>query len=282
MLRKIKHILKLYKWLLSFAIACSSVVGYSLFGLIVISNVFIILTGVFFQSAAASALNQYYERQSDKLMHRTKNRPIPSGKLSEKEAIIAIIISLIIGTTLLAYLSVIAAILGIFNLLLYVYVYTPLKYKSHLAIIPGGMVGAIPPLMGWFSGGDDTLSAPIVFYAVFMFFWQIPHFMLLNLKHIDDYNKAGITTLGNSVSDRNFGRIFLLWCCGTIGISLMFPLVGIVTGAIGTFFLLLVNVITIVALSLFVFKTHFKKHITQANIIVHSYLLINIVLIAFN
>lgn len=281
MFRKLITIWVLYKWLLSVAIAISAVIGYILTGESELYTLLLLFCGVFFQSAAAAALNQYYERNTDALMERTRKRPIPSGKMTTQSAVIAILVALISGTILLSFVNLYTAGLGLFNLVLYVYVYTPLKYKTHLAIIPGGFVGAIPPLMGWIAAANQHHWYPIVFYATFMFFWQIPHFLLLNYKYAGDYQKAGISTLYTSVSHNVFGLIFFVWFCGTLIISQMFPLVGLIRGITPMLTLLIINIAVFAVFGYLVFGNEGKK-IAFGQMLLYGYLLFQMAIIAFS
>lgn len=271
---------RLCKSILSIAIAISALVGFSISHLANSHSVLFLFFGVFFLSAGASALNQYLERNTDALMLRTLSRPIPSGAISSKQALVATSVCVILGAFLLSFLSQYAVLLGLLNVVLYAFVYTPLKYKSNLATIPGGLVGAIPPLMGWFAAGEQTFSVGILFFATFMFLWQIPHFLILNIKYSEDYKKAGISTLVGDFSQDKMKMIFLLWASCAIIVSFLFPLVGIVTEPIQMYILLGLNIIVLALFFYLVFYKNGEK-IVKGNIFMHSYLLFQFLLIVF-
>jgi protoheme IX farnesyltransferase len=272
--------LKLCKSILSIAIAFSAIVGYSISQTIHFQSAFLLFLGVFFLSAGASALNQYLERKTDTLMQRTASRPIPAGIITPKKALITVVICIALGTLILSFLSLYTVLLGLLNVVLYAFVYTPLKYKSNLATIPGGLVGAIPPLMGWFAAGEQTFSIGIVFFATFMFLWQIPHFLILNLKYSEDYKKAGISTIVGDFSQEKMKMIFLLWACCAIIVSFLFPIVGLVSGIFQMYLLLSLN---IAILALFIYLVFYRngRKLVKGNIFMHSYLLLQFLLIVY-
>jgi len=276
----IKQYARLCKSILSIAIAFSAIVGFAISQTLYFQSVLLLFVGVFFLSAGASALNQYLERKTDALMQRTASRPIPSGFIKPKQALIAIVICIVLGTIVLSFLSFYSVLLGLLNIVLYAFVYTPLKYKSNLATIPGGLVGAIPSLMGWFAAGEQTFSVGILFFATFMFLWQIPHFLILNLKYSDDYKKAGISTLVGDFSQDKMKMIFFLWASCAIIVSFLFPVVGIVTGPIQMYILLGLNIAVLVMFSYLVFYRNGER-IVKGNIFMHSYLLVQFLLIVF-
>jgi heme o synthase len=271
---------RLCKSILSVAIAFSSIVGFAISQSVNSSSVILLFFGVFFLSAGASALNQYLERNTDALMLRTASRPIPSGIISPKKALLVIIICIALGSFLLSFLSFYTVLLGLLNILLYAFVYTPLKYKSNLAIIPGGLVGAIPPLMGWFAAGEQTLSVGILFFATFMFLWQIPHFLILNIKYSEDYKKAGISTVVGDFSHDKMKMIFFLWASCAIIVSFLFPVVGIITELLQMYLFLSLNIVILALFSYLVFYKN-GEQIVKGNIFMHCYLLFQFLLIVF-
>ena len=182
--------------------------------------------GVFFLAAGAGALNQYQERDVDALMHRTARRPLPSGRMRPLSALV-IAISLIVIGTLFLMPQPVAVLLGLFTVLWYNGVYTPLKRVSAFAAIPGGVVGSVPPVIGWVSAGGDPFDIRILAVAFFFFVWQVPHFWLLLLRIGDDYARAGLPTLTRLFSREQLARIIYVWMIATVVACLSMPMFGV-------------------------------------------------------
>ena len=148
--------------------------------------------GILFLACGSAAINHYQERKTDALMSRTKNRPLPAGKITPVSAILIALILLVSGSVLLYFgAGLLGMGLGLLNLIWYNGIYTPLKKINPLSIIPGSLVGAIPPAVGWVAGGGSIFDPQILIIATFFFIWQIPHFWLLLLVLDKDYQKAG-------------------------------------------------------------------------------------------
>lgn len=183
------------------------------------------LLGVFILACGSSAINHYQERITDALMDRTKGRPIPSGRISDKYAITVSIILVVLGLGIIYFSSnVIALILGAVALIWYNVIYTPLKKKYALAVVPGSVIGALPPMIGWVASGGYLFDMEIIALAFFFFIWQIPHFWLLLLIHGKDYDKAGFPTLTKIFSDSQLGRITFVWIAALSTSCLLIPL----------------------------------------------------------
>ncbi|MBI5664647.1 MAG: protoheme IX farnesyltransferase [Nitrospirae bacterium] len=175
-------------------------------------NFTIMVTGVFLLASGASALNQYQEREIDALMERTKSRPLPSGNISPREALYLSAALILSGTLLLLARSYFtAAALGVFAVVWYNGVYTDLKRLSAFAPVPGALVGAIPPAIGWSSAGGDLLDPMLPALCVFFFIWQVPHFLFLSLSNAKDYKKAGLPTISGIFSNGQIARINSVW-----------------------------------------------------------------------
>ena len=145
--------------------------------------------------AAANAFNCVLERESDKYMARTRNRPLPSGRM---DPWVAVVFASGLAAVSLPALALLAngltALLGCAALLLYVWVYTPLKSRTHWAMVVGAVPGAIPPLMGW-TAATGEVSKPAVALFLILFFWQLPHFIAIALFRMPEYRKAGLTSV---------------------------------------------------------------------------------------
>lgn len=151
--------------------------------------------GIALLSSGASALNQYLERDLDRLMRRTQARPLPAGKLSPSEAaVFGISLSIIATLYLATFINSLSALLGLATLASYLFVYTPLKTKTTLSTVFGAFPGAMPPFIGWVAArGQIGVEAWILFAILFL--WQFPHFLAIAWMYRDDYARAGIKML---------------------------------------------------------------------------------------
>ncbi|WP_018618786.1 heme o synthase [Spirosoma luteum] len=190
---KIRAYVELIKLKLTLAVVFSGVFGYCLaidtvnwwkiLALVVAS---ISITG------AANIINQIIEKDSDKVMKRTAVRPLPTGRLSVKEATVFAFLLFGIGCYLFVdVFNIRAAALAVLSLLLYGFVYTPLKRKGQIAVFVGALPGAFPPMIGWVAATNHFGWAPGILFAI-QFFWQFPHFWAIGWLAFDEYKKAGI------------------------------------------------------------------------------------------
>lgn len=225
MMEKIKILLELAKIRITLFVMITTFFGYISFSGALSWHMLYPLIGILFLACGSAAINHIQERNTDALMSRTKKRPIPSGKISLKNAILFTGLLLILGAVILFLSSgLIPLLLGLLNLIWYNIIYTPLKKKSPLAIIPGSLVGAIPPMVGWTAAGGALLDPQNLILAFFFFIWQIPHFWLLLLVLDKDYEKAGFPVLTKLFSHEQLSRITFIWMFATVVTSFMFPL----------------------------------------------------------
>ena len=219
------NILALMKYKISIAVSFTAITGYLVFTKSVDLNIIPLILGIFLLASGSSALNQYQESDYDAKMPRTKNRPIPSGKMKPVEALIISIILIILGSLIFYYfLNETTALLGLINVVWYNLIYTNLKRVTPFAVVPGSLVGAIPALIGWTAAGGYVFDKSIVFIAFFLFIWQIPHFWLLMLKYGAEYEQAGFPTINQTTSPEYLKIIILAWIIATSTSSLMVPL----------------------------------------------------------
>jgi protoheme IX farnesyltransferase len=157
-------------------------------------------------AAGTSALNHYFERDSDALMRRTASRPLPSGQLNPREAFWFAVTLIVFGTAYLALATnPLATMLGIATSVLYLCAYTPLKRRTTLATCVGAFPGAVPPLIGW-AAARGSLSIEAWFLYALLFLWQFPHFDAIAWVYREDYKRAGIQMI--SVDDPKGKRTF--------------------------------------------------------------------------
>ena len=169
-------------------------------------NFLMAMIGTALVSAGSCVLNNYLEREFDGLMKRTMNRPIPSGIVSSKNAFIFGLTLSALGVSILLFVNVLTVALAIATLLLYVAVYTPLKRKTTLSLLIGGLPGALPALGGW-TATTDGIGSGGLFFAGLMFFWQMPHFLALSWMYKQDYERGGYAML--AVKDASGRRLAL-------------------------------------------------------------------------
>lgn len=143
----------------------------------------------------ACMINCYMEKDIDALMERTKNRPLPSGRLQPETALwtgIGLIVACL--GALLFVVNPLTALLGLVATLVYVFLYTPMKKKTSWALFAGAIPGALPPLMGWTSVTNSIGELGVVLFGI-LFIWQLPHFLSISIYHMDDYNSAELKTV---------------------------------------------------------------------------------------
>jgi protoheme IX farnesyltransferase len=201
---------------LSIAVTLSAVTGYFIFTGKPSHHLFLLTGGVFLLAAGASALNQVSERDQDNLMRRTMTRPLPLHKISTGTALWFSLFHLLSGALILLFTGLIPALFGIINIIFYNLLYTRLKKITVLAVIPGALVGAIPPVIGFTAAGGTFFTPDILLFSGFMFLWQLPHFWLIIMKHQEDYRKAGFKTFPEHLTEKQIKNLIFLWAvCST-------------------------------------------------------------------
>lgn len=179
-------------------------------------------------ASAASALNQWIERDTDGLMERTKNRPLPAGRLEPPAVLIFGLAVGVLGTAYLAlFVNTLTAGLGLGTVLLYVLAYTPMKRVSSLCTIVGAVPGALPPVMGWAAARNDLSTGAWVLFAV-LFLWQMPHFLAIAWMYRDDYRNGGQPMLPVLDPDgMRTARQMVLYCLALLPVSLLPTVIGL-------------------------------------------------------
>ena len=218
----IKDYLSFTKALLSAAVGIPGVFVYFLATEEITSDLWVSLFAIFLLALGVCALNQFQERHLDALMPRTKNRPLVTGRISEKEAI-GIIIGLIGFSMLVIYTVLAFTGVAIFALVILIYngIYTPMKKINPYAVFPGALLGVIPPVIMWMAAGENLLNPSFLALAWFYFIWQMPHFWLLVLVYHKDYKEAGFPTMIEVLGGEGLARITYIWILFTIISGLM-------------------------------------------------------------
>jgi heme o synthase len=175
-----------------------------------------LVTGVFLMACGACALNHWQERATDALMRRTARRPIPSGRIKPGHALFFAVALVCAGAIVLFFTGALAApLLGLAAVLWYNGFYTWFKSRNAFAVIPGALVGAIPPVIGWIAGGGSLLDPRLVVLSFFFFMWQVPHFLIHLLAFGREYEEAGLPSLTEIFSGAQLDRLTFQWIIAT-------------------------------------------------------------------
>lgn len=210
---------------LSVSVVFSSIAGYLLGAPTVDVYTLILLAfGGYFMVGASNAYNQIIEKDLDALMERTKNRPIPAGRMSVRTAFIIAVAFTLLGIATLYVINPRTAMYGAISIFLYTSVYTPLKTKTPLAVFVGAIPGAIPFMLGWVAARNDFGIEPGTLFAV-QFFWQFPHFWAIGWFLFDDYKKGGFFMLPTGKRDKGTAVQIIMYTVWTILVSII-PVFG--------------------------------------------------------
>jgi len=194
---KTRAYLELLKVRLSMLVAFSCAFGYGLAtkGNVNWATLTMLTLGGFLLSGASGCINQIIERDFDKLMSRTMKRPLPTGRVSVGEAIFFSIICLLLSfSILIVFTNTLTVVLSFVSMVLYSFVYTPLKRVGPVAVFVGAIPGALPPLLGWIAATGSISHEAMIIFGI-QFIWQFPHFWAIAWVADDDYKKAGFKLL---------------------------------------------------------------------------------------
>ncbi len=223
---KVQDYVQLAKLRLASSVVFSAAVAYLLGVDEFSSQVFLLLLmGGFLVVGSSNGFNQIIEKEYDAMMDRTSGRPLPAGRMSMTEAMIACALMGVLGVGLLYIINPLSAFFGALALLLYTLVYTPLKRKSPWAVFVGAFPGAIPFMLGWVAATNDFDIEPGVLFAI-QFIWQFPHFWSLAWILDEDYKKAGYMLLPGKEKGRQPALQSFLYTFWLIPISIL-PVFGI-------------------------------------------------------
>jgi heme o synthase len=237
---KLLLLAELSKIKITFAVALTTIAGYLLAKGSFDAGLILPSVGIFILACGSSALNHVQDSDRDSLMKRTSKRPIPSGRISRSGALIVAIVLSIIGSSLI-YLGsdFVGFQLGLLALIWYNGIYTPMKRKTAFAVIPGSVIGAIPPVVGWVAGGGELFTSETLILSFFFFIWQVPHFWLLMLKYGDEYVKAGYPSITQIYDEKQIRFITFIWIFATAVSALMIPLFGVIHSSVITILILI-------------------------------------------
>ena len=217
----VNDFLQLTKFRLALSVVFSSVAGYLLAVDQVETKILIgLFIGGFAMVGASNASNQLIEKDLDALMSRTKNRPLPTGRMSTLVAAIIATFLTVLGVMVLYAINLKTALFGLLSIFIYTCIYTPLKTISPLAVFVGAFPGAIPFMLGWVAATGKFGIEPGTLFMV-QFFWQFPHFWAIGWMLDDDYKKAGFKMLPSGNPDRLTAFQIVFYTLWTIVISLL-------------------------------------------------------------
>lgn len=182
--------------------------------------------------AAATILNQWQERDLDALMARTCRRPLVTGRIAPATALLLALPGLAAGLLLLAACAPAAALVGLAALCCYNGLYTPLKRRSLLALLPGVVSGALPPLIGWCAAGGSCHAPTGLLLVGVMLLWQVPHLWLLGREQADDFRAAGLPTLSSQLPPQRLQALVRLWILALVAAALLLPALGLLRGPV--------------------------------------------------
>ncbi|MDC7994650.1 heme o synthase [Altibacter sp. HG106] len=221
-----KNFTEITKMRLSVSVVFSSVAGY-LLGVDTIDFAVLLLlcVGGYCMVGASNVFNQIIERDLDALMERTKNRPLPSGRVAVTPAFLLATVLTIVGIAVLYVINPQTALFGAISIFMYVSLYTPLKTKTPLSVFVGAFPGAIPFMLGWVAATNDFGIEPGTLFMI-QFFWQFPHFWAIGWFLYEDYQRGGFYMLPNGKRDRGTAIQIVLYCIWTVLASLI-PVLGV-------------------------------------------------------
>lgn len=259
---------------LSLSVVFSSIAGYLLAVESVDYKIMMLLAlGGFLMVGASNAYNQVIEKDTDALMKRTMNRPLPTGRMSVSVALSIAILFTIVGIGILYYINPKTALFGAISIFLYTSLYTPLKAVTPLSVFVGAIPGAIPFMLGWVAAtGNFGIEAGILF--MIQFFWQFPHFWAIGWLQFEEYKKAGFNMLPMGEKDTSATKQIILYTFIMIIVS-----VAPVLKMTGKFYIYPITAVIVAILGLSMLYFGFKLHKEQNNIVARKLMLSSVIYI---
>lgn len=229
---------KLIKFRLTFTVVFSAsiafLIGSKVNGEIIWKNWGLLILGGFLVTAAANGFNEIIEKDLDKLMRRTADRPLPSGNMTNGQALVLSLFMGIAGTFILGHLNLTTGYLSVFSIFLYAFIYTPAKRKSPVAVFIGAIPGALPPLIGYVAAHPKIDYIALILFGI-QFVWQFPHFWAIAWVLDDDYKLAGFRLLPTGKRDATSAAITFLFTLILVPVSLLptyYSFGGLYVGAV--------------------------------------------------
>ena len=259
---------------LSLSVVFSSVAGYLLAAQTIDYKTIILLSiGGYCVVGASNAFNQIIEKGPDAIMERTKNRPVPTGRMSVNIAMTIAISLLVIGLLMLLNINGKTALFGAISVFLYTSAYTPLKPVTPLSVFVGAIPGAIPFMLGWVAAtGQFGVEAGVLF--MIQFFWQFPHFWAIGWLQFDEYKKAGFNMMPTTQKDNKATKLIILYTIIMLLVSIV-PVFRIT----GELYLLPFSAIIIFSLGLVMLYYGMKLHKEQTDLMARKLMLSSVLYI---
>ena len=207
-------------FLVVFSASISFLIGSKVNGEIVWVNWAKLIIGGFLVTAAANCFNEIIEKDLDRLMKRTMDRPMPAGRMTTGQGLVIGLFMGITGTFLLGQLNLTAGYLSVFSVLLYAFAYTPLKRKSPISVFVGAIPGALPPLIGYVAAHEKIDAIALILFGI-QFVWQFPHFWAIAWVLDDDYKLAGFRLLPSGKRNKTSAIITFIFTLILVPVSLL-------------------------------------------------------------
>ncbi|PQJ68954.1 heme o synthase [Polaribacter butkevichii] len=246
---------------LSLSVVFSSVAGY-LLGVEIIDYFTLILLAIggFFMVGASNAFNQIIEKDTDAIMKRTQNRPLPTGRMSVNVALTVAILFTIFGLSILYSINAKTALFGAISIFLYTSVYTPLKSVTPLSVFVGAIPGAIPFMLGWVAA-TNQFGMEAGFLFMIQFFWQFPHFWAIGWLQHEEYQKAGFNMLPMGLKDKGAVKQIIFYTVIMILVS-----TSPVLKLSGAFYIYPATAVIVALLGIYMLYFGIKLHKSEENI----------------
>ncbi|HLN20790.1 MAG TPA: protoheme IX farnesyltransferase [Bacteroidales bacterium] len=278
--RSVLCYLEMFKLKIMVPVSLTGFTGFFLYNPSFSSAILLVTTGILCLSVSASILNQIQEVDTDKLMERTKNRPLPSGKLRKQDAYAAFLVFLIAGSFLVfSGGNIVALLLSLFTVLWYNGVYTLLKRVTAYAVIPGALTGALPPFIGWVAAGGNPFDARVATLMLMFFAGQMPHFWLLLLKYGDQYAAAGMPSLTSTLNEKFLKKLILSFIILTSVAALLLKTTGVIANNVIFVSTAVISGILVVLFYIFLEDKNAKREVSRYSIFLNTYYLIVMVLL---
>jgi len=225
-----KDLVKLVKFRLTFLVVFSASISFLIGSQIITStnvhgvinwvNWAKLIVGGFLITGAANGFNEIIEKDLDRLMTRTADRPLPAGRMNNGQALVISLLMGVCGTYLLGSLNLLTGFLSVFAIILYAFVYTPLKQKTPISVFVGAIPGALPPLIGYVAANPTIDQIALILFGI-QFMWQFVHFWAIAWVLDDDYKLAGFRLLPTGKRDRASAVITFIFAVALVPVSLL-------------------------------------------------------------
>lgn len=276
----LKYYIQLSKLKIMIPVCLTGFTGYFILDPHLSSKIIFVSIGILLLAIAASVLNQIQERDLDRKMNRTKNRPLVAGRINVNHAFLFFLFNIISGTALIyMFGNINAALIGILTVLWYNGVYTYSKRITAFAVVPGAVTGALPPLIGWVAAGGAILDKPIIFLGFLLFIGQVPHFWLLILKYGEEYKDAGIPSLTSVFTKNQIKRLTFIWVMTSVAAALFLCYFEIFINPVMIIMLLIASSIIVWRFSHLLHSRSAQIDNKQYSILLDSYFLVIILLL---